>query len=248
MSASLLRGPGIKTHEVADDLESCMHVLNWLCLRFFTTMRSGLHLRSYVYNSYEQHTKVGDQCTGGVDKYQAIRYGQAMATFEGKGTPLKALVDALALMGQAHYQAVDPSLNSNPTGNTILGVDRHKDKMPDIYRLTTGTIGIEMHDPFADHKAVVKAFQDACAAHAADFPAKEEDEFATFKSKDIHTEHSRASSLYQSSAGSNRASRDLATNSSSDEAEEEPPEKKLKLMSTETSRHLPEETLPSIGK
>ncbi|KAH9927281.1 uncharacterized protein B0H18DRAFT_875646 [Fomitopsis serialis] len=33
MSARLLQDPG-KVHEVADDLESVIHVLNWMCLRF----------------------------------------------------------------------------------------------------------------------------------------------------------------------------------------------------------------------
>ncbi|KAF9803906.1 hypothetical protein IEO21_09522 [Rhodonia placenta] len=38
MSALLLLRPGVKQHTVADDLESFMHVLNWICLRYHNTI------------------------------------------------------------------------------------------------------------------------------------------------------------------------------------------------------------------
>ncbi|KAF9810504.1 hypothetical protein IEO21_06899 [Rhodonia placenta] len=258
MSASLLKGPGIKTHEVADDLESYMHVLNWLCLRFFKT--SHVNLRSYVSDSYDLVTKVGKHRTGGHEKYQAIKDGRAMANLEEKeGTPLKHLVNTLARMCQDHYQMVDSSPSSEPGGDrprrhpiiTIGGASPDTYKMSDIYypRTRKDEPKVKKDDPLVDHRLFIAAFLIACSAPASEFPAKEEDKFAFFK--DIHTEHSRPSSLYQSSAGSKRRLTELvsSSSSSSDEEQEEPPEKRLKLRSTKANRlrGLPEETLSSIN-
>ncbi|OSX59728.1 hypothetical protein POSPLADRAFT_1183401 [Postia placenta MAD-698-R-SB12] len=197
MSALLLKGPGIKTHEVADDLESFMHVLNWLCLRFFKTLHADL--RSYVSSSYDLVTKVGKRRTGGIDKYQAIKDGRPMANLEEKeGTPLKVLVESLATMCHVHYQAVDSSPSSEPGDDrprhhpiiTIGGASPDTYKWSDIYypRTRKDEPKVKKDDPLVNHRLFIAAFLIACSAPASEFPAKEEDKFAFFK--DIHTEHS----------------------------------------------------------
>ncbi|EED79170.1 predicted protein [Postia placenta Mad-698-R] len=196
MSALLLKGPGIKTHEVADDLESFMHVLNWLCLRFFETLHADL--RSYVSSSYDLVTKVGKHRTGGHEKYQAIKDGRAMANLEEEeSAPLKVLVDTLARMCQDHYQMVDSSPSSEPEDDrprrhpiiTIGGASPDIYKMSDIYypRTRKDEPKVKKDDPLVNHRLFIAAFLVACSAPASEFPAKEKDKFAFFK--DIHTEH-----------------------------------------------------------
>ncbi|TFY67989.1 hypothetical protein EVJ58_g1287 [Rhodofomes roseus] len=122
MSARLLRNPG-KRHEVADDLESFVHVLNWMCFRFCLHDLSEKPdiLKTCILALYEEQGVENDEEIGGTHKRKQIRSGEPPIEVD-PDTPLSELLKDLASICRKHYLAVDgPALKSKPRG--ALAVD-----------------------------------------------------------------------------------------------------------------------------
>ncbi|KAH9932239.1 uncharacterized protein B0H18DRAFT_987214 [Fomitopsis serialis] len=119
MSARLLQDPG-KVHEVADDLESVVHVLNWMCLRFVKHALTSFPdaLRIHVLHMYDhQSVRIGDkhqEKIGGDLKKTFSHIGLPSVKIPDPGSPLAELLAKLALMCQQHYEAVDPRPKARP--------------------------------------------------------------------------------------------------------------------------------------
>lgn len=107
MSARLLKNPG-KKHELADDLEAFVHVLRWMCLRFYKHSLTGLHaqLSQHVICVFEvsDMARVGSEDIGGGLKHDMMLSGYVVAKLEASETPLASLLRDLTEIRRAHYQ------------------------------------------------------------------------------------------------------------------------------------------------
>lgn len=114
MSARLLRNPG-KKHKLADDLEAFVHVLCWMCLRFYKHILTGYHtgLLSHIisiFETREEHAQKGQ--VGGGAKYHAMLQGQDVVGLTAEETPLAKLLKELSTICRDHYQATEPKAES----------------------------------------------------------------------------------------------------------------------------------------
>ncbi|KAH9835411.1 uncharacterized protein C8Q71DRAFT_849042 [Rhodofomes roseus] len=114
MSARLLQNPG-KKHEVADDIESFIHVFNWMCLRFVKhnlTWKPRL-LQMHVVHMYEEQETMVDgeknkEEIGGEAKATQMLYGALAVELTDPETPLGELLDELASLCREHYLTFKP--------------------------------------------------------------------------------------------------------------------------------------------
>ncbi|KAI0792907.1 hypothetical protein C8Q75DRAFT_804617 [Abortiporus biennis] len=110
ISSLLLKYPA-KHHELSDDLESLVHVLDWFCLRYhphdlskkpqlLARKLNNIYLDFYQDKGYDQ---------GGADKFQLLRDGKRCFTLsEEKVAPgLIKLVEGLGELCKKHYATVD---------------------------------------------------------------------------------------------------------------------------------------------
>lgn len=117
MSARLLLSPG-KKHEVADDIESFIHVFRWMCIRFYETTLGTNALRIHILDMYEaSDTRADGQDFGGGFKRSMILQGASGFMLADKESALSELVDDLTRICQEHYLA----LESAATGRVRTG-------------------------------------------------------------------------------------------------------------------------------
>ena len=98
MSANLLQHPG-KMHALTDDLESFLHVLGWMTLRYvpatdsYTAFRRGMDLRKFD----EHYQEEGHSAEGGDAKSDSLRGGSYPSqSFRPRcKTPLSKLLEGL---------------------------------------------------------------------------------------------------------------------------------------------------------
>ncbi|KAH9841735.1 uncharacterized protein C8Q71DRAFT_738543 [Rhodofomes roseus] len=121
ISAILLRWPGKFVHHIWNDLESFIHVLHWMCLRFQITNKSldRNDLIAYVEGLYDRSTKdeAGDSI-GGHTKLQHLQdgtvpfhlIGGSAATDAQLSPGLHSLLRELADLYKQHYKWLDPQL------------------------------------------------------------------------------------------------------------------------------------------
>ncbi|CCM06472.1 uncharacterized protein FIBRA_08739 [Fibroporia radiculosa] len=104
MSALLLKDPH-KRHEVSDDIESFVHLTNWLILRFHPHNLSGKSHRQllldYVTLTYDKHISKDGADVGGDQKLIHMRNGEV--GFYPKAQVLEDLTRSLAEMCKDHY-------------------------------------------------------------------------------------------------------------------------------------------------
>ncbi|KAI0793354.1 hypothetical protein C8Q75DRAFT_557147 [Abortiporus biennis] len=109
-SAALLKYP-TKQHDLADDLESFVHVLHWFCLRFHSHDMSGDHysLASELSKVYFGARREEGYDLGGEEKFRLMCSGRLCFTLtENKVMPgLIQLVNRLSKICQKHYQSLD---------------------------------------------------------------------------------------------------------------------------------------------
>lgn len=111
MSALLLKHP-TKQHHVSDDLESFMHLINWLVLKWHHHDLTGKHedLRVHVATTYDHYrsTSTGYD-VGGRRKHENI---QAASVPFGpiKNQCLQKLTTKLVSIFQQHYMAIQPEI------------------------------------------------------------------------------------------------------------------------------------------
>ncbi|EED78179.1 predicted protein [Postia placenta Mad-698-R] len=208
MSALLLLRPGIKQHTIADDLESFMHVLNWICLRY--------------------HNTIHDQDLQG---HVLCIFSGIPSAHLSEVSALKDLLYNLARLCKAQYNATDltPYAGLVPN-NASAPASFYTFRDYDIsgFRDSVGVKGIHKHEraptaaktvrdpPFLTHKQIVDAFKMALCGHAQCYPDKKDDKFVQFAEIDQSID-SVSSTFSRQSAGSKRHSEEL------EDADEEQP-------------------------
>ncbi|EED81521.1 predicted protein [Postia placenta Mad-698-R] len=194
MSALLLLRPGVKQHTVADDLESFMHVLNWLILRYHDTIHDE-DLQGHVSNIYDGCKKGDlDHWIGGGQKLSGILNAIPSAQVS-KPSPLNDLNYSLATMCRDQYNATDLTAYADCLpATTPAPASFYTFRDYDIpgFRDSVGVKGIHKHEraptaaktvrdpPFSTHKQIVDAFKMALCGHAQCYPDKKDDKFAQF--------------------------------------------------------------------
>ncbi|KAL6310484.1 hypothetical protein BKA93DRAFT_907084, partial [Sparassis latifolia] len=107
MSALLLRHPTVKEHEVSDDMESFVHLVHWLALKYHPHDLSGSPLQSHVEATYDSCDRtLAGYYVGGTYKFLSIKAG--LAPFNVSGNPaLSTLLHSLMQLCRRHYAAID---------------------------------------------------------------------------------------------------------------------------------------------
>ncbi|OBZ74007.1 hypothetical protein A0H81_06515 [Grifola frondosa] len=114
MSALLLQIP-TKPHEVSDDLESFIHLVNWLTFRFHKNQHSNLpvQLATVMFNMYDDfYTSPDGFDIGGWMKFSTNLSGRPPVFLAKELTSKRKfghtmLLESLALLVQQHYQEID---------------------------------------------------------------------------------------------------------------------------------------------
>ncbi|KAH9932241.1 uncharacterized protein B0H18DRAFT_51524 [Fomitopsis serialis] len=259
MSARLLRDPG-KMHEVADDLESIVHILRLTCLRFYKHNMSDVpdELRSHVIQVYEAQEIVNGKAVGGAEKHNHMLQGYLGAILVDSETPLAKLLSNLADICKKHYLVVEPP-KANPAQATAVAPPADEDEMAtELETIASHRSRWPLQDtgetrqdqvevpkstssrppsPLDNHEAIMRAFYDALNTRPTDkwrSPVKCSDQFATFKDSPLIQSTIERSS--QQSSGSKRkleiGSVDLAKPG---------PSKRAKATTTGGLQSLPEE-------
>ncbi|KAI0791179.1 hypothetical protein C8Q75DRAFT_62534 [Abortiporus biennis] len=100
-----------KQHELADDLESFLHVLHWFCLRFHTHDRSHKpsEIADILSNVYFKTYQEQGYDVGGWLKFTYMKYGTRCFKLvkEEVAPGLEQIVAQLSKLFQAHYATVD---------------------------------------------------------------------------------------------------------------------------------------------
>ena len=240
MSAGLLCNPG-KKHEVADDLESFIYVLCWMCLRFLEhryTLKPE-PLRSFVLSFFDMQYVREDErveIIGGDFKLSYIQNGHQAVELKEQGTALGKLLDALALICRQHYLALNPPSVIQPTVNTaaaqpdedimlerseLMDEGRNwEDASPEPIGVETPAVAPALR--LAEHNAVMRAFNKALVAPLEEWAPlqKTDDQFAKFEDSTFHQ-----SSLAQSSQQSSSLKRRSDGDPPADAGEPRPPKR-----------------------
>ncbi|KAH9936633.1 uncharacterized protein B0H18DRAFT_1101093 [Fomitopsis serialis] len=119
ISAVLLVYPGTFAHEVWHDLESFIHVLHWMCLRFHITDASAdiKNLINHVSAIYDHsHKNASGSSVGGYQKLRIMQNGDVpfrlIGGSAGLQTPgLHRLFLALAALYKEQYKWLEPQLH-----------------------------------------------------------------------------------------------------------------------------------------
>ena len=118
MSAAILAIPG-KKHQVPDNLEAFIHVLQWMCLHFYSTGIPSSKLREYVSTIFDNYTIVDGEEVGGHIKLTQIAQGISGISL-GHNNVMGTILDRLALLCQQHYfseylSLIEPQQHSGST-------------------------------------------------------------------------------------------------------------------------------------
>lgn len=112
--SALLQFMREKHHEVSDDLESFMHVLNWCALRYLPNEVSddpvalATHMHSYFDRHINQTLEDGTvRSTGVLGRLKQICKGEPFASVKPPDHPFASLLKALAVLCQQHYATYD---------------------------------------------------------------------------------------------------------------------------------------------
>ncbi|OSD02562.1 hypothetical protein PYCCODRAFT_1410479 [Trametes coccinea BRFM310] len=109
MSAAVQWWPH-KPHLLSDDLESVMHIMNWLVLKYMKTefSRSSADLANYLSAVFDFSDENGNLCS--YQKYEKVRDGTRFAPVlsEYQDHPFTNLLDKLRELCHLQYCAIDP--------------------------------------------------------------------------------------------------------------------------------------------
>ncbi|KAH9936627.1 uncharacterized protein B0H18DRAFT_1165258 [Fomitopsis serialis] len=125
ISAVLLVYPGTFPHEVWHDLESFIHVLHWMCLRFQNTdySENPVRLRRLVSSIYESSEgAVRGISTGGFEKMKLMQEGRVPFALVGgsageRSPGLHTLLLKLAALYKEHYRWFKPKLPASASAS-----------------------------------------------------------------------------------------------------------------------------------
>ncbi|KAH9936639.1 uncharacterized protein B0H18DRAFT_950850 [Fomitopsis serialis] len=218
ISAVLLAFPGHFAHAVWHDLESFIHVLHWMCLRFHVTnfSRNTKMLHKHVSAVYDASFPSPDGTSvGGEEKLMMMRAGTVPFELVGgsadRSTPgLHCLLTELAELYKSHYKWLKPRLPaSHPYVASSVApsvVSEELDPGLDLIpipdkRLTTSRLQPEVQEIPAnsvleDHKEMKMVFEDVLRPQGGPwtYDDKTGDNFAYFNtSMDLQSRLSRES-------------------------------------------------------
>ena len=73
----------VQLYKLADDFEAFVHVLCWMCLRFYRHLLTGCHAQfsAHVVNVFESSNLIDGERIGGAVKYPAMLRGVKMPLF-----------------------------------------------------------------------------------------------------------------------------------------------------------------------
>ena len=223
MSARLLRSPK-KRHEIADDIESIIHLLQWMCFRFYEHNLTGVagQLKTRIEGLYEVYDlrKAGEQGSfGGEIKYRDITYGNPAVELSDQNTPLAKLLSTLAKILQKHYLAVEPqreptklakpATRQSGHGDIVAAMKRAAAKVPTKPpKASTDYTDVRPAPELMDHDKVLDAFIVAVSEDQVAWQAltKTLDQFEPLKDSAV-TQGTRELRSYPS-PGSKRGSED----------------------------------------
>jgi len=163
MSAILLASPGTKAHEVSDDIESFIHVIIWLCLRFHAHETvPATEVKRYVDNIYDYRCDLQEKpgvVVGGYGKLDWIKTGEPpIHIFDNP--PLSGLLDDLAFLCQQHYKTIDTSALKRPElavkrerEKSVLPVRRRMRKKTYISRTARSRTAVSIQSPALETEA-----------------------------------------------------------------------------------------------
>ncbi|TFY54577.1 hypothetical protein EVJ58_g8777 [Rhodofomes roseus] len=222
MSARLLLNPD-KQHELADDLESFLHVLRWMCLRFYEhrLTHSPPELRDHVLTFYEAIGVRRDdhEDTGGAQKYITMCDGYNPVPLLDSDSPLDELLRNLASVFRAHYAAVEPKKPVKPVRKERQLIEDAADSdlllqsMLSSGSFTDDEDDVEPQTPvvaqeLVNHTPIRNAFGKALRRPASLWELKKmDDQFEAFEKSPVTQRSILRSS--QQSAGSKRAAESL---------------------------------------
>ena len=223
MSARLLRYPK-KKHEFTDDIESIIHLLQWMCFRFYEHNLTGVigQLKTRIiglYEVYDQKKAEEKGSFGGEIKYRDITYGNPAVELSDRNSPLAKLLSVLAKILQRHYLAVEPKRQASTTARPAGGRSRPNAFVNAIKRAATkapqgrskASVNYTEAQPapeLMDHAKVLDAFLAAVSGDGIAWQVlnKTPDQFEPFKDSAV-MQRTRELRSYQSS-GSKRGSED----------------------------------------
>lgn len=215
--------PG-KKHEVADDLEAFIHVLRWMCLRFYDISIRASQLRNYVFTAFDNYSIIDGEEVGGDVKLAQIVEGVSGFSL-GRNTALGTLLRKLALLCQEHYLAAYPTLvdpigsgavpTSHPDSKSESGSEgdsesepeseEEADKLP-LQVSTRATPPPTQQPPMPTHHPVLSSHDEIIAAFTSALQDKKSwervvkggDRFAAFKDSPLYQMWRESSSIQSS--------------------------------------------------
>ncbi|PCH36439.1 hypothetical protein WOLCODRAFT_166925 [Wolfiporia cocos MD-104 SS10] len=110
MSAALLRYPS-KRHDVSDDLESFIHIIYWLALRFHDHDLNSVQLESRIHNTFDERWDDNGRDIGGTYKLDLMKSGSPPYNLIDDPA-FNWLLEGLADMCQDQYRAAAPELSA----------------------------------------------------------------------------------------------------------------------------------------
>ena len=115
MSALLLNYPK-RPHELPDDLESFVHVIDWLTLRYHKQWPNRKGLSNHLFTMYEETSRSADWFdVGSNTKLQSMWSGTPGFDLNGlKPEALRVLIHKLAELCQKHYSSLDYEKDMKP--------------------------------------------------------------------------------------------------------------------------------------
>ncbi|OBZ73679.1 hypothetical protein A0H81_06481 [Grifola frondosa] len=131
ISALLLKFPQ-KQHEVSDDLESFIHVINWLSFWYHKNNYTDepVDLGDQLYNLYDQCRHIPDGCdTGGNGKFVQMKSGDPPMKLEGPSQAHWELLRSLASLAKEHYESLSVSQWQVDTHDRPNGGDNKEESM-----------------------------------------------------------------------------------------------------------------------
>lgn len=225
MSARLLRYPK-KKHEFTDDIESIIHLLQWMCFRFYEHNLTGVvgQLKTRIiglYEVYDQQKAEEKGSFGGEIKYRDITYGNPAVELSDRNSPLAKLLSDLAKILQRHYLAVEPTkrqafTTARPAGGRsgasalVNAIKRSTAaKVPlGSSKASVSSTEVQPTPELMDHAKALDAFLAAVSGDQIAWQVlnKTPDQFEPFKDSAV-MQRTRELRSYQSS-GSKRGSED----------------------------------------
>lgn len=195
MSALLVMFP-TKPCEVSDDIESFVHLLQWLCLRYqehhLTNRPDALAGDIHALYIFQKRLENGGYCIGNDKKWLLMTTGgmTAPGLRKSNSPALVHLLKSLMQLGKVHYEPYTVDVIDEYGYWPTTDVETSKEY--DIQDVDT-KLG-----PFSDHTAVLRLFEDACAKTGSNWTAKDKtrDQFARLKKNVNSTSSSKRPSEY----------------------------------------------------